>query len=103
MDFGREVRRRRKALDLTIEQLAERARITPNYLGSIETGGRDPSLSTVLSIASALRVPIGELLADRADGFGPVGAEAARLIESAPQDVREAALRMLRAIVRRRR
>ena len=49
MKFGQEIRRRRKALGMTIEQLAEKAELTPNYLGTLEVGRRDPSLSTVLA------------------------------------------------------
>ena len=36
MGFGTCVRAKRKACGLTLEQLSERSRITPNYLGRIE-------------------------------------------------------------------
>jgi transcriptional regulator with XRE-family HTH domain len=70
MDFGKEVRRRREALGLTLEELAERAGLTPNYVGTVETGKRDPSLSTVLALAKGLRVPPAhaELRGHRRDG-----------------------------------
>ena len=103
MDFGREVRRRRKALGLTLEQLAERSHLTPNYLGTVESSKRDPSLSTVLGIAKGLRVPPGDLLGGASAEVGPAGLEAARMFEAAPSDVQDAILVILRATARRRR
>jgi len=62
MSLGREVRRRRQALGLTLEQLSERASLSPHYLSTVETERRDPSLSTIMSIAKALGCPPGELV-----------------------------------------
>ncbi len=102
VDFGKEVRRRREALGLTLEQLAERAGLTPNYVGTVETGRRDPSLSTVLSLAKGLKVPAADLLGGLKD-IGAIGVEAGRLVEAAPPEVQDAVLRLLRAVTRRRR
>jgi len=102
MDFGKEVRRRREALGLTIEQLAERAGLTPNYVGTVEMGKRDPSLSTVLALAKGLRAPPAELFGGVKD-LGPAGVEAGRLLEAAAPDVQDAVLKLLRAVTRRRR
>ena len=102
MSFGAVVRRRREALGFTLEQLAERAHLSPNYVGTIENGKRDPSLSTILALAKALRVPPGDLLG----GFEDLGAdaiEAGRLFEAATPEVQDAVLRLLRAVGRRRR
>ena len=99
---GRTVRRNRKALGLTLEQLAERATLTPNFIGTVENEQRDPSLSTVLAPAKGLRTPLSELL-------GPVkeisaeAVELGRLFDTQPADVRDAFLRVLRALARRRR
>ncbi len=100
--FGHEVRRRRLALGLTLEQLAERSSLTPNYIGTVEHGQRDPSLSTVLALARGLGVMAGELLGGIGQA-GPLGLEAARLIEAQPPDVQEATLELLRSMARRRR
>ncbi len=100
--FGREVRRRRVALGLTLEQLAERAGLTPNYIGTVENGRRDPSLSTVLSLAVGLGVPAGELVGGVAE-LGPVAIETARLVEGAPPELQTAILELARAITKRRR
>lgn len=102
MDFGTEVRRRRRAAKLTLEDLAERASLTPNYLGTIETGKRDPSLSTVLALAKALKVRPGELLGPLGDGLSGRATEAARLIDEVPEPVAEGVLQVLRAVRRRR-
>jgi transcriptional regulator with XRE-family HTH domain len=59
--FGRNVGRLRLARGLTVEQLAERCKLTPNLIGSVENGNRAPSLSTILALASGLGVTPGEL------------------------------------------
>ncbi len=102
LSFGREVRRRRKALGLTLEQLAERSGLTPNYIGTVENGRRDPSLSTVVALAKGLSLPAGDLLGGVAD-LSPAAVEAARLFESAPLELQQAVLQLLHAVPRRRR
>ncbi len=102
MKFGESVRRRRKALGLTLEKLAERANLTPNYIGTVENGRRDPSLSTIQQIAAALDAPPAELLGGVRD-LGPVGVEAGRLVEALPRDAQEPLLLLLRSLARRRR
>lgn len=102
MSFGAFIRRKREALGLTLEQVAERADLTPNYVGTVEKGKRDPSLSTVLALAKALRVPAGDLLGG-VHGLTPEAIEAARLFEAAPADVQDAVVRLLRAVTRRKR
>jgi len=102
VEFGREVRRRRTALGLTLEQLAERAKLTPNYVGSVEAGQRDPSLSTVLAIAAGLKVSAAELLGTH-DELSAPALEGARLLDAVAPDVQEAMLQLLRAVSRRKR
>ena len=93
--FGREVRRRRRALGMTLDQFAEEAELSPNYLGSIENGQRDPSLSTVQRLADAFGVSIGELVGDREERTAEVR-EAAKLFDIAPRNVRASVLAILR-------
>jgi transcriptional regulator with XRE-family HTH domain len=54
INFGQQVRRRRYALDLSIEQLAEKAGLHPNYVGSVERGERNIALENILALAQAL-------------------------------------------------
>lgn len=93
--FGQEVRRRRSALNLTLEGLAERCGLTPNYIGSVELGRRDPGLSTVVSLAQALEATPGELLGS-VPKLSSTGVEAARLFEGVPHEVQSGVLSILR-------
>ena len=52
------IRKERKRQLLTMEQLAEKAGISDNFLGKIERGEGMPSLPTIDSIACALDVSI---------------------------------------------
>jgi transcriptional regulator with XRE-family HTH domain len=87
---------------MTLEALAEGVGLTPNYIGGIEIGKRDPSLSTVLSLARGLRVPPADLLGGMKD-LSPAAIEAGRLFEAAKSEIQDAVLRLLRAVARRRR
>ena len=102
MKFGQEIRRRRKALGMTIEQLAEKAGLTPNYLGTLEVGRRDPSLSTVLALAKGLSVPPAELFGGPGK-LSPEALEAARLFDGVTAELQEIVIRLLRHIQRPRR
>jgi len=52
-DIGKMIRRKRKALKLTQEQLAARAGIDKHYLSRIEKGKQQPSLNFLDKIAQA--------------------------------------------------
>jgi transcriptional regulator with XRE-family HTH domain len=54
--FGRRVRSVRQLRDLTQEQLAEMAKISPEYVGKIERGRASPSFNSIAHLASALEV-----------------------------------------------
>lgn len=101
-DFGREVRRRRQALGITLEYLARASGLTPNYLGSIELGKRDPSLSTLHAIAKGLRVPVGELLGGTRE-LSPSSLEAALLYDISAPEIRTAVTEILHAVTRKKR
>jgi transcriptional regulator with XRE-family HTH domain len=102
LSFGREVRRRRKALSLTLEQLAEKSGLTPNYIGTVENGRRDPSLSTILSLAQGLGIAPGELLGGVGE-LSPRAIESARLLDSTSPEVQGALLDLLRTLPKKRR
>ena len=95
--LGRELRRRRHALGFTLEALGEVVGLTANYIGGIELGQRDPSLSTMMRIGHGLGIQAGELL-----GLPDMSAdsiEAARLLSTLPHEVREPIVGGLRALV----
>jgi transcriptional regulator with XRE-family HTH domain len=60
--FGRAVRKRRIALGLSQEELAERADLHRTYISDIERGSRNVSLENIKRIAGALKVEPWELL-----------------------------------------
>lgn len=101
MSFGKTIRRRRKALGFTLEQVAERAKLTPNYVGSLERDERDPSLSTVGSLAKALDTSPAELLGG-VKGLGADGVEIGLLAERLPSEQRAALTLLLRSMLKRR-
>jgi transcriptional regulator with XRE-family HTH domain len=97
--FGSEVRRRRLAARWTIEQLAARAGISPNYLGAIERGIRDPSVSVIQAIAGGLGITVAELLGGEVKQLTEAGLEMARMFDEAPERVQDGLLQILRNAV----
>jgi transcriptional regulator with XRE-family HTH domain len=55
--------RHRQNLGLSQEQLAERAGLHRNYVGFLERGERNASLTTLFAVARSLGISLGELLA----------------------------------------
>jgi transcriptional regulator with XRE-family HTH domain len=62
LEFGRVVRRIRTSLGLSQEDLADRASIHRTYIGGIERGERNPTLTMIHRLAEALRVSPNSLL-----------------------------------------
>ncbi|PZR34105.1 helix-turn-helix domain-containing protein [Caulobacter segnis] len=62
--LGREIRRRRKAIALSQEQLAELADLHRNYVGFLERGERNPSFTTILKLARSLGITAASLMGD---------------------------------------
>ena len=60
---GRRVRELRKTLAISQEELAERARLHRNYVGSVERGERDVGVGAIERIALALNVSLAEFFA----------------------------------------
>ena len=67
-DIGVEIRRLRRAFDLTAAELAASSNISTGMLSKIENGAISPSLATLNSIAKALNVPINQLFAETEEG-----------------------------------
>jgi transcriptional regulator with XRE-family HTH domain len=62
--IGREVRRQREKLDITISELAKAAGISAGMLSKIENGATSPSLSSLQALAQALQVPLTTFFRD---------------------------------------
>jgi transcriptional regulator with XRE-family HTH domain len=60
-DFGERVRFLRKAAGLTQEELAERSKLHPTYIGQVERGERNLSLTCIEKLATGLGIEIKEL------------------------------------------
>lgn len=65
--LGEAIRRLRNEAGLSQEQLAERAATDLTQIGGLERGTRNPTYSTLVRVAGALRTRVGEIaiLADR--------------------------------------
>jgi transcriptional regulator with XRE-family HTH domain len=60
--LGRRIRRRRQFLELSQEALAERAGVHRTQISLYENGERMPMTSTLVKLAAALGVSVGQLL-----------------------------------------
>ena len=62
---GKKIRRLRLESGFTIEELAFRSQLHPNYLGDIERGKRNPTLANLKKIAEGLRKSLTEFISDK--------------------------------------
>ena len=62
---GRNLRRGRRAAGMSLAELAAAAGVGKSTLHALELGDGNPTLSTLWALATALRVPLGELLDDQ--------------------------------------
>lgn len=60
--FAAIVRNRRHELNMTQEELAERADFHVNYIGGLERGTRNPSLVSLTILAKALAISPKDLI-----------------------------------------
>ncbi len=60
--FGQRLRHMRRSRGLTLTELGERVGRAPSALSLLENGRREPKLSLIEQLATALSVPMGELL-----------------------------------------
>ena len=62
MTMGEFIRQRRKQLNLTAAQLAQKALCSKSFISKIENGKRKPSIETLLRICRALACAIIDIL-----------------------------------------
>jgi predicted transcriptional regulator/DNA-binding XRE family transcriptional regulator len=60
--FGQQLRHLRRSRGLTLTELGERVGRAPSALSLLENGRREPKLSLIEQLATALSVPVSELL-----------------------------------------
>jgi transcriptional regulator with XRE-family HTH domain len=97
--FGAEVRRRRLEQGFSLEAFGSRAALTANFIGMIETGRKEASLSTVLKLASGLGCKPGQLF--DTGKMTAAALEAGTLFDAInTPEQRKAVLKLLRALER---
>jgi len=67
VEFGARLRKLRKRFGHSQESFADRASVHRTYLGGLERGERNPTLTVMLRVARALRVSLSQLVR----GVGP--------------------------------
>lgn len=102
MHLGAEIRRRRRASGWTLEELAQRARLATNFIGSIELGKRNPSTLTVAAIARGLCVPVRELFGGP-EKLSAAGMEAGRLYDALEEPEQSLSMQLLRVLAKAKR
>ncbi len=63
MAVGRRVRELRQQLEISQEELAERADLHRNYVGSVERGEREIGITAIGQLASALGISLADFFA----------------------------------------
>jgi transcriptional regulator with XRE-family HTH domain len=61
--LGRNMRRRRKELGMSQEELGDRASLEQSYVSNVEAGTRNVSIDNIARIAGGLGVGIADLFA----------------------------------------
>jgi transcriptional regulator with XRE-family HTH domain len=89
--FSENLKRFRKIKDLTQAFVAESAGVTLQTIADIENGRRNPSLSVMESLATALGVSVYDLFLESAQVIQIGMAQVARRIRAIPDDVYEMA------------
>lgn len=89
MNIGHALKVCRSAKKLSLGELAELAELSTSYLSMIESGKREPTLSSIEKIAGAMRVPTPILLFLAADNreLEGIDAETSRRLSAAVLDV----------------
>ena len=89
MNIGHAIKVCRSAKQLSLDELAERVGLSQSYLSMIESGKREPTLSSIEKISESLGVPTTILLflaAEKGELKG-LDAETTRRLSAAVLDV----------------
>ncbi|HZF82823.1 MAG TPA: helix-turn-helix transcriptional regulator [Burkholderiaceae bacterium] len=62
--FGSRIRELRMASGMTQEEFAEKCGFARTYMSRVETGGANPSLDAIHTLATALKLPLSAVFAD---------------------------------------
>jgi transcriptional regulator with XRE-family HTH domain len=64
LKLGNKIRLLRNQRGLTLEQLALRCDMAPNFLGNVERGMRCPTVHTIQRVCNGLNISLAELFTD---------------------------------------
>jgi transcriptional regulator with XRE-family HTH domain len=86
--FGKKIKAIRRARDITQEKLADLSGLSLQYIGEIERGRRNPSLTSIEQLSKALDIPMAELFSLEEFRLAPEELRAIliRQIESGDED-----------------
>ncbi|MBI5720672.1 MAG: helix-turn-helix transcriptional regulator [Rubrivivax sp.] len=62
--LGAAIRRCRRSLGVSQEELAHRSAIDRSYMSSIERGGQNPGILSIIRVAHAMDMTMTELMAE---------------------------------------
>src|SRR5580765_7721739 len=94
-DFARAIKWWRNHLDISQEELADRAGLHRTYISDVERGARNLSLESIEKLALALELSVSGLFARAGDKPTPEPLVEILLVEDTPEDV-ELTLRAFR-------
>ena len=104
MDYttiGKNLRTYRKQRNLTQEQLAERAGLSPNYIGILERGEKLPSLETLLTLLNQLNVSADMVLCDvLTTGYAIKGSQLSEQLAGCDKKVQDRVLAVVATLLR---
>jgi len=67
VSLGKLIKKRRKELQLSQEQLAESAGLHRTYIGQLEHGKKGPTIKTLFMIAKTLQIKPSEIMRELED------------------------------------
>jgi transcriptional regulator with XRE-family HTH domain len=99
--IGKNLRTYRKQRNLTQEQLAERAGLSPNYIGILERGEKLPSLETLLTLLNQLNVSADMVLCDVLNtGYAIKGSQLSEQLAGCDKKVQDRVLAVVATLLR---
>lgn len=72
INLGKRIKYYRERAHLTQIELADKSGLSRSFIGRMETGSYNASLESVVAVANALKITIGELLVDSMEETGSV-------------------------------
>lgn len=72
LDIGPRIRRRRRALFMTLQELADKTELTPSSISQLERGKTSGSIKTLGRLAEGLGITVSDLFADKNESVNSV-------------------------------